>query len=251
MKVKPSIVPNFFTMANMFCGYYSIILASQASPDKSFFYTRAAWFIVAAAVLDVLDGKLARLTKASSPFGVQYDSLADVVSFGIAPSFLAYQVFFNQWDFIGMLISFMPFVFGSIRLARFNIGKTEDKDYFEGIPTTAAAVTIATFVVFNYRFWDTLRWSKLFLVILIFLSIMMISLIRYEKMPNFTLHTNTRKRLKMLFVILGMIIIIFSPHEVFFPVAILYCLSGPVRVLWIIINPDKANKINENTDSIK
>jgi CDP-diacylglycerol--serine O-phosphatidyltransferase len=235
----------------MFCGYYSIILASQATPDKSYFFSRASWFIVAAAVLDVLDGKLARLTKTTSPFGVQYDSLADVVSFGIAPSYLAYRVFFYKWDFVGMLISFMPLVFGSIRLARFNIRKTEDKSYFEGLPTTAAAVTIATFVVFNYRFWDTLRWSKMFLVILIFLSIMMISLIRYEKMPNFSLYSSSRNRLKMIFVIFGMIIIIFSPHEVFFPIAVSYCLSGPVRALWIIINPKKDNQIDEKLDSVK
>ncbi|MCB0286696.1 MAG: CDP-alcohol phosphatidyltransferase family protein, partial [Calditrichaeota bacterium] len=105
-------------MANMFCGYYSTILSATAygsGAGENRFVT-AAWLIIAAAVLDVLDGKLARLTDSASDFGVQYDSLADVISFGLAPSTLAYYTFFYQWGTLGLLASFTPLVFGSIRL---------------------------------------------------------------------------------------------------------------------------------------
>ncbi|MFQ5583673.1 MAG: CDP-diacylglycerol--serine O-phosphatidyltransferase [Calditrichia bacterium] len=249
MRVKSSIVPNFFTMANMFCGFYSVVMAAQAGSGNRGAFIWAAWLIIAAAVLDVLDGKLARLTKSSSSFGVQYDSLADVVSFGFAPAFLAYKVFFFKWGFIGLLLSFMPLVFGSIRLARFNIRLSGfDKEYFEGLPIPAAAVTIASFVIFNFRFWDTLRWSKLYLVLLIFLSLMMISLIRYEKVPNFTLQADAKTRMKIILVLLGVVIIIFSPEETFFPIAILYCFSGPVKALLVILNPNRQKRTNEIMD---
>jgi CDP-diacylglycerol--serine O-phosphatidyltransferase len=240
LKVNPSIVPNFFTIANMFCGYFSVILSTQGK------FSLAAWLIVAAAVLDILDGKLARLTKSSSIFGLQYDSLADVTSFGFAPSFLAYSVLFNKWGTIGLFLSFIPLVFGSIRLARFNIRqRSESKDYFEGLPIPASAVTIATFVVFNYYFWGYFRWSKIFLIIILFLSIMMISLIRYEKLPEFSIQSNTSNRIKVLFVVSCITIIIFFPHESFFPFAILYSLSGPGRALFFLLSPSGDNKNNE------
>jgi len=207
----------------------------------------AAWLIVAAAVLDTLDGKLARLTKSSSIFGLQYDSLADVTSFGFAPSFLAYSVLFNKWGTVGLFLSFVPLVFGSIRLARFNIRqRAETKDYFEGLPIPASAVTIATFVVFNYHFWGYFRWSKIFLIIILFLSIMMISLIRYEKLPEFSLQADTSNRIRILFVVSCITIIIFFPHESFFPFAILYSLSGPGRALFFLLSPTAdANKIEK------
>ena len=124
MRVRAGIVPSFFTMTNMFCGYFSVV---QTTQDR---FTQAAWLIVAAAVFDTIDGILARLTKTSSNFGIQYDSLADAISFGLAPSYLAYMVFFNGWGTTGLLISFLPLVFGSIRLARFNVRlKGFDKEF--------------------------------------------------------------------------------------------------------------------------
>lgn len=89
MRMKAAIVPGFFTMANMFCGYYSVVMAAKGE------FITAAWLIIAAGVLDVLDGKLARMVQGSSEFGVQCDSLADVVSFGLAPSVLGYYAFFR------------------------------------------------------------------------------------------------------------------------------------------------------------
>ncbi|RMG64548.1 MAG: CDP-diacylglycerol--serine O-phosphatidyltransferase [Calditrichaeota bacterium] len=245
--MRASIVPGFFTMANMFCGYLAVL---QVFRDR---LTTAAWLIIAAGVLDTLDGKLARLTKSASPFGVQYDSLADVISFGFAPSVLAYVVFFQSWGNIGLFFSFLPLVFGAIRLARFNVRlKGFDKSFFEGLPIPVAAVTIASFVIFNFYFWDVLRWKKVFFLLVLLVSLLMISTIRYETMPNFKLQSDPANRIKILLVLVGGLLIVLFPHETFFPLAILYVLSGPVRVLWPVFFPQTAkDKHREQGDTPK
>lgn len=240
MRVKAGIVPGFFTMANMFCGFYSAILSPQGK------FMPAAWLIIAAAVLDTLDGKFARITNSSSKFGIQYDSMADVISFGLAPSLLAYFVFLQTWGTLGLFMAFTPLVFGSIRLARFNVRtRDSDKSYFEGLPIPAAAISIATFLIFNYNLWGYLRWSKIFISLTLAVSLLMVTSIRYEVMPNFSLRTDRFNRLKILAVILGAVTIILFPHEAFFPLILVYVLSGPLRVIWVIINPKYDNKLFE------
>jgi CDP-diacylglycerol---serine O-phosphatidyltransferase len=244
LRVRAGIVPSFFTMTNMFCGYFSVIQTTQER------FTQAAWLIVAAAVFDTIDGILARLTKTSSNFGIQYDSLADAISFGLAPSYLAYMVFFKGWGTTGLLISFLPLVFGSIRLARFNVRQNGiKKEYFEGLPIPAAALTIATFIIFNFYFWDRLRWTKLFLILLLFVSAVMISTILYERMPEFSLQTNPKNRTKILITVSGVVIIVLFPHETFFPLALLYILSGPFKVIWPILRLKPSGKEIEKMEN--
>lgn len=246
MRVNAGIVPSFFTMANMFSGYFSVIQCTQNH------FTQAAWLIVAAAVFDTVDGTMARITKSSSNFGIQYDSLADVISFGLAPSYLAYMVFFRGWGTIGLLISFLPLVFGAIRLARFNISKKGfQKEYFEGLPIPAAALAISTFIIFNYYFWEQLRWKKLFLILLIFVSVVMISTILYQKLPEFSLQTSSKNRTKILIVILGIITIILYPQETFFPLVFLYILTGPTKVIWGVLHPGHSHSKTESAESEK
>lgn len=246
MRVKAGLVPGFFTMANMFCGYYSAILSSQQR------FATAAWLIIAAGVLDVLDGKLARLTQSSSDFGIQYDSMADVISFGLASSMLSYYVFLHNWGTIGLLLSFIPLVFGSIRLARFNtrVSNTEKK-YFEGLPIPAAAITIATFVIFSYELWDAMRWSHILVPLIILVSLLMVTSIRYESMPNFSLATSRSNRFKILMVIVGGIIIVIEPQFAFFPLVAAYVLTGPLRVVWLIIKSDNNKTEAEVKESKK
>ncbi len=230
MKVKTNWVPSAFTMGNLFFGYFSVVLSAN---DK---FIQASWLVVAAAVLDALDGKIARLAKASSHFGVEYDSLADVVSFGFAPSFLAYKSVFNHWGTVGLFISFAPLVFGSIRLARFNIRlKGFDKDHFEGLPIPAAAITIVTFLVFNFEFWGYLRWEKVFLFIVLVVSVLMVTTVRYETLPDFSLQKGAPNRSRFLIVLIGVILIIIFPQESFFPLAALFVLSGPVNLFWHLL----------------
>jgi len=246
VRVTRNWVPSAFTMANLFCGYFSVILTANGK------FIQASWLIVAAAVLDALDGKIARLTKTASHFGVEYDSLADVVSFGFAPSFLIYKSVFQNWGTVGIIISFIPLVFGSVRLARFNIRlKGFDKEYFEGLPIPPAAITIATFLVFNYHFWGRLRWEKLYLLIVITVSVLMLTTIRYETLPNFSLQKGRMNRWKFFIIMISILTIILFPQETFFLWAVAYALSGPIRLSWQVMRGDEIErkKTRKNNES--
>ena len=145
MKSRRNIVPSLFTMLNLFFGFFAILSALKGK------YVTASWFIFAAAIWDVMDGKIARMAHAHSDFGVEFDSLADVVSFGVAPSVLIYQVYLYKLGPVGIILSFFPLLFGAIRLARFNVNQDSlDKENFTGLPIPAMAMTLAAYVIFNY-----------------------------------------------------------------------------------------------------
>src|SRR3954467_9324650 len=112
---KIYLIPNFVTTANMFCGFYSMIASIHGD------FLGAAWAIMAAGIFDMLDGRIARLAKATSQFGVEYDSLSDLVSFGIAPGILVYQWALRPYDRLGILAAFLYMTCGALRLARFNV----------------------------------------------------------------------------------------------------------------------------------
>ncbi|TFH03028.1 MAG: CDP-diacylglycerol--serine O-phosphatidyltransferase [Calditrichales bacterium] len=179
MKVSRSIVPSFFTVGNMFCGFYSVIAAFNGK------IAMAAWMIFAGAFLDAMDGKVARFTNSSSQFGVEYDSLADVITFGFAPSVLIYMIFMANLDLVGILFSFLPLLFGSIRLARFNTQlKGFDKSHFSGLPIPIAALTISSFIIFmQYLYQQPDKFPKITFIIILIVSVLMVSTIRFETMP--------------------------------------------------------------------
>lgn len=136
------ILPNFITLLNMFAGFYSIIAS------LNFDYQRAAWAILIASIFDVLDGWVARATHTTTKFGIQIDSLSDVISFGVAPAVLAYTWTLSSFGKVGWLGAFFLVACAALRLARFNVqmGGAEKK-HFTGLPTPAAALMIATTVV--------------------------------------------------------------------------------------------------------
>ena len=240
VKVSRTIVPSFFTVGNMFCGFYSIIAAIQGN------YNLAAWMIVAGAFLDAMDGKIARLTQSSSQFGVEYDSLADVITFGLAPSLLIYIIFGKTMGFVGIFISFLPLLFGSIRLARFNSKlKGFDKDYFSGLPIPVTAITITGFILFSNHFYaDPVKFPKTMIVMILFLSVLMVSNIRYETAPKLNFKGSKREKIKFILVIICTIIIIIVPHQSLFPLIVLYIIYG--LVAWIFrLNKDQSI-INED-----
>lgn len=139
--------PNWFTSASMFCGLYSILLATGVADGEPNFY-RAAWMIVFGGVFDMLDGRVARLTGTGSAFGIQLDSLADVVSFGIAPAVLLYSWGLRDLGPVGLGIAFFFFLCGTFRLARFNMTADGTKsDYSEGLTITMAGGTAASLVM--------------------------------------------------------------------------------------------------------
>jgi len=228
VKVSRSIVPSFFTVGNMFCGYYSVISAFNGK------ISLAAWMIFAGAFLDAMDGKIARFTKSSSQFGVEYDSLADAITFGFAPSFLIYSVYAKNLGVVGILLSFLPLLFGSIRLARFNIQlKGFDKDYFSGLPIPVAALTLSSFVIFSEFFYNHAgKFPKIMIILVFVVSILMVSTIRYETMPNLNFKGSAKDKTKVILVIIGAILIIIFPQIVVFPFMLFYILTG--LITWIL-----------------
>jgi CDP-diacylglycerol--serine O-phosphatidyltransferase len=142
MRVTRSVIPNLFTLANLFCGFAAIVACFEGHLD------RAALLIITAGVFDMLDGVVARITRSTSEFGVELDSLCDAVSFGVAPSAMLYQAMFHDWHQWGLLLASLPALAGVLRLARFNIQLTsmEDKLYFRGMPIPAGAFMIVSYL---------------------------------------------------------------------------------------------------------
>lgn len=228
IQVTRAVMPNFFTAGNMFCGFMSVIFAAI---NRDF--TTAAWMIMLASFLDAMDGKVARLTNTSSKFGVEYDSLADVISFGLAPSILIYSFIFAEWKTVGIFISFFPLLFGSIRLARFNVQLEDlDKSHFTGLPSPIAAGALASYIIFNQYFFPGFAWPNSLLVLTFIVSILMVSRIRYEIVPNFTFRGDKRQKILILLLIVGGILFIIFPKQLLFPYTLIYILSGIIRFLY-------------------
>lgn len=172
--------PNWFTSASMFCGLYSILLATGLAEGEPNFY-RAAWMIVFGGVFDMLDGRVARLTGTGSDFGIQLDSLADVVSFGIAPAILLYSWGLQDLGAFGLGIAFSFFLCGTFRLARFNMSADGTKsDYSEGLTITMAGGTAASLVMAHAAndLGPVQRNVSVALFVLV-LSVLMVSRLRF------------------------------------------------------------------------
>ena len=224
LKINRVFIPGSITIANIYLGFLSIVYSMEGN------FVTASWLIVLAAIMDALDGTVARLTKSYSKFGIELDSLSDVVSFGAAPSVLLYTVYFNRIENIGVLISFIPLFFGAIRLARFNtnLDSFEKKEY-TGLPIPSQAVVNASFVVFTYHFWGELHFTKLLAPMVIILGILMVSNVEYDSLPKFTLRKGRKNDVKLFFFILFSLLIMFFPSIALFPIAVFFVLFGVGR----------------------
>jgi CDP-diacylglycerol--serine O-phosphatidyltransferase len=220
------ILPNLFTTGNLFCGFWAIVSVFQ----ERFEY--AAYAILLASVFDVLDGKVARLSGATSKFGVQYDSLADLVSFGIAPAVLAFSWALRPYGRFGWLAAFLFVVCGALRLARFNVmSASGETKFFKGLPIPAAASIIALTILLYLRLIET-GWVKdiVILVMIYVLAFLMVSSIRYFSFKE--LNLAKRKPFSIfMFVILSMIVIVMEPVIVLFGFVLAYICSGPVNMV--------------------
>jgi CDP-diacylglycerol--serine O-phosphatidyltransferase len=208
---KIYIVPNFVTTANMFCGFYSMVSAINGE------YVTAAWAIMAAAIFDMLDGRVARLAKATSEFGVQYDSLSDLISFGVAPGILLHQWALEPFGRVGWAAAFLFVACGALRLARFNVlSGVLPKGFFQGLPIPMAAGMVATFIIFS----QTLGWgvedTQIPVLVLTFgLASLMVSTIKF---PSFK-ELNWRSRTSFGYLLIGvlaMILIAIKPEVTLF-----------------------------------
>ncbi len=220
--------PNFFTTLNIFCGFLSIIWASNAN------YIFASWLIIFAALFDAFDGIVARMTHSSSQFGVELDSLADVISFGIAPTFLIYSVQFHKYEMFGIIFSFI-FLLGCVfRLARFNtqlIGY--EKEMFSGLPTPSAAITLASFIFLFYKEGNLSSNIEAFTIpLVIILSLLMISKIKYDTLPKFNLDGLKEKPYHFVFIFTSIILLIFTQGKALFFIFLLFILLGIFREIF-------------------
>lgn len=194
MRIDPRkslfILPNLFTLSNVFCGFYAAILAAQAESGEGL--RRAALLIIFAMFLDILDGRVARLTHTQSAFGIQLDSLADVVSFGVAPAVLVHRWSLERLGDPGLLLAFLFLAAGTARLARFNVlAMRSDGDsgtpskYISGLPIPGAAGMVVSMVVADHAVSGKLGESPWLVgAIVVCLSVFMVSAIRFRSFKD-------------------------------------------------------------------
>ena len=221
------LLPNLFTTAALFSGFYAIVQAM----NSRFEYAAVAIFI--AMVLDGLDGRVARLTHTQSEFGAEYDSLSDMVSFGVAPSLLVYEWAFRDLGKWGWFAAFIYCVGTALRLARFNTNiEVADKRFFQGLPSPAAAALIAGFVwvmLDNQLSGHELRWYASALTV--FAGLSMVSNLRFYSFKDFNMRKSVPFIVIFLFA-LFFILISSYPAGVLFLLFLGYALSG--YVLWLL-----------------
>lgn len=219
------ILPSLFTTGNVFCGFYAIIAALGEQ------YEIAAWAIVTAMVFDVLDGRVARLTKTTSAFGVQYDSLADIISFGMAPAILVYAWVLKPFGRLGWMAAFLFLLCSALRLARFNVTKPDVRGlHFIGLPTPASAAATASIVIAFEDLFTTRIDPVVMVIVMYCLAFLMVSNIKYPAMKKFVF----KKRVafsRFLFVILFLYVFATIPRITLFLVTVAYIVIGPIGPL--------------------
>lgn len=191
------ILPSLFTLSSIFCGFYATLLCLGAADGDAFY--RASLLIVFAMFFDLIDGRVARLTKTQSAFGVQIDSLADAISFGVAPAVLVFQWSLHSMGTTGMIVAFIYVACGAIRLARFNVlAMNEDGapkkpgKYIAGLPTPGAAGGVVSVVVANHAAGGTLHASPMVVVcIVLTLALFMVSTIKFRSFKDLQLNWRT------------------------------------------------------------
>ena len=220
------ILPNLFTTGSLFAGFYGIVATIDGN------YRLAAWFILISSIFDALDGKVARLTGTTSKFGVEYDSLADLVAFGVAPGLLMYAWALKPFGKLGWLAAFLYVVCGALRLARFNVQVTTvESKRFVGLPIPAAASMVASCVLLFYHLGGSGTIKKASILVLIYvLAFLMVSNFRYYSFKD----PDLVKRQPFGFLVLAIFIIIVvvaQPEIMFFSLFFVYMASGPTGYL--------------------
>lgn len=241
------VIPTSLTILNLFFGFRAIIYATRGIEAITLgreaaaieFFETACLSLLIAAVFDTFDGMIARQLNATSEFGKEYDSLADVVTFGAAPAVLVYAWGLHTFEKLGGGIAFLFLAAVSLRLARFNVmtGKT-DYRYFVGLPSPAGALTLASMIFYAPAPVTDRRFAIIVMLVTIFTAFSMVSPVRYRSQKGLALQ---KERSLMYFVILALILgLAFKwPREFWFAGAIIYLVSGPLLKLWSIAFPGR------------
>jgi CDP-diacylglycerol--serine O-phosphatidyltransferase len=248
MRITRSFIPNLFTLANLFSGFTAIVHISHGE------YQRAAIFILFAAVFDMLDGIVARLFKATSELGAELDSLCDAVSFGVAPAFLLYHVYFFEIGPLGILLSSLPALAGVLRLARFNVMLVsfDDKEYFTGLPIPSAALTIISYVIFvHLKNYFSPEINEILIISVTFItSVAMVSKIKFDNLPRPTKKSLKKRPIASISFIIGLVLVGVSKGLLLFPLMILYILVSSLRqlIIWLKETKEASDDFDEGED---
>ena len=232
------LLPNLFTTASLFAAFYSLVASMKMQ------YEAAAIAIFVGIITDGLDGRIARLTNTETNFGAEYDSLSDMVTFGIAPALLMYGWILNQLGKVGWVIAFLYTAAVALRLARFNTQlETADKRYFQGLSSTLAAANVTAFVwVCQVNAWNN-RFVVVFTASLaLIIAVLMVSNIRYQSFKNLDLKG------KVPFVYILILVLFFAtvasdPSSVIWIITIIYAISGPCQTLMTIHKVRKQRRL--------
>jgi len=223
------ILPNLFTSASLFAGFYSLVATLNGD------FLHAAWAVIISMFCDGADGRVARMTRTTSRFGIEYDSLADLVAFGVAPGLLVYEWALRPYGKWGWSAAFLYVICGALRLARYNVQIDNIESVtFNGLPIPVSAGMVVSTVLLLYQFGSTGPVQHVAILLLIFvLAILMVSNIKFVSFKEMEL----RKRkpfTAFLGLVLLLVLFVNEPQIVLFTVSVLYVLHGPIRtlILW-------------------
>ena len=218
------LLPNLFTAASIFVGVVSIINAANGR------FERAGWLIVLSLILDGLDGRIARITKGESKFGIEFDSLADIVAFGVAPAMLIYFQIGYKYGKVGVLISALYVVLGAIRLARFNITTSKnDPNVFIGLPIPAAAMFLVSLSLLDLKY-NLEIIEPIILSIMLFIAILKVSNIRYFAFKKISIKKAISFKVLILLILVASLLYLATP-EVLVTLFSTYILFGIIRAI--------------------
>lgn len=229
------LLPNILTTANLFCGFYAMLASMKGG------YELAAVVLVAAMVLDSLDGRIARMTNTMSKFGAEFDSLADLVTFGVAPAILAYSWSLSAYGKWGWLVAFLFVVCGALRLARFNIqiGIIESR-VFNGLPIPGAASVIATGIMLYFYLGGAGTYHDVpILIAIIILALLMVSNVKYYSFKDLNFFSR-KPFMSFVLIVIVLIIVAAEPQITLFIFSVSYCLSGPCW--WLVRHCQTSSK---------
>jgi CDP-diacylglycerol--serine O-phosphatidyltransferase len=224
MKIKLAyILPNFFTALSAFFGVMSIIASSQNKFEKAFIY------IILSLIADGLDGRVARLTNTTSKFGVEFDSLADIVAFGVAPAMMLFFAIGNHYGRVGALVSGLFVVFGAIRLARFNVTTAlNDPRYFIGLPIPTAAVVLSSWIMLDIKYNSD--FDILILMGAMLLAVLMVSNFRYPSFKKIDFDKSLAMKVLILIILAASFLFLF-PTEAIALYLTIYTFYGIFRAI--------------------
>lgn len=229
MRITRAVVPTLFTVLNMFCGLLSIVQSSEGK------FIEASYFILLAGLFDALDGVMARLTKSSSRFGVEIDSLSDIVSFGAAPAFLVFKLHLFHYGDWGLLISSLLMILGGIRLARFNVQLVGfDKEFFTGLPIPSSAFAVVSFVLTFLNDANRLEGipASLLAPMCIALSLIMVSKVKYDTLPKLSAKELQKHPVKSISLFFSFLLIVFTKGKALFFLFAAFILFGVIRYVY-------------------